>query len=89
MRFFAISIEWVEFPFRVFGLAGGNLLCIVVVAVAKLVELEVGILAVGIALDTLESAKEQGLAHDAQVLAEWVHDLDASGQRQLFKWFII
>ena len=84
MWLFAVGVEWVIHPVWVFGLTVGNLLCVVVVAVAKLIELQVGVLAVGIALDTLESTKEQGLTHHTQVLAQWVHDLHAGSQRQSF-----
>ena len=78
MWFFAVGVKWVIYPVWVFGLTVGNLLRAIVVAVAKLIELEVGILAVGVALNTLQSAKEQGLTHHTQVLAQWVHNLYAS-----------
>ena len=46
-----------------------------VVAVAKLEEAYVGVLAVHVAADALQSAEEEGLAHHAQVGAQRVHEL--------------
>ena len=64
MWLLAVGVEWVVGPVWVFGLAVSDLLRAVVVAVTELIELQVGVLAVRIALDTLQSAKEQGLTHD-------------------------
>ena len=72
---------------RIDTLGCGCGLSVVVVAIAELVEFEVGILAVGIALDTLQSAEEQGLTHHAQILRKRVHYLDA--RIQIARIFVV
>ena len=73
----------------VFGLASSNLLSIIVIAVAKLVKFQVGVLAVGIALDTLQTTKEKSLTHHTQVLAKWVHDLHTGSQSVCFQSLVV
>ena len=52
------------------------LLGIEVIAVSELEELQVGILAVGIVLDTFQTAEQQGCTHYVQVVAQRIHQVD-------------
>ena len=58
------------------GTFGVGLGGVVVVAVAKFEELQVGVLAVGVVGDALESAEQEGLAQDVEVGAEGVEQTD-------------
>ena len=60
----------------------GSRVRFVVVTVTELIELEVGVLTVRVASDRLQTAKEQGLTHHAEVLAQGVHDLDTGVKRK-------
>ena len=63
----------IVFGIRSERLFGVTLLFVEVIAVAELKEFQIGILAVGIVRDALQSAEKQCLAHGVQVGAERVH----------------
>ena len=59
------------------------------IAVSELIELEVAVFAVRVTSDGLQTAKEQGLTHHTEVLAQGVHDLDAGVERQLGQRLVV